>query len=50
MLKKKPSQKDIELKEFIKAGGRKGAKVDFNEILKRAVKPKIDTMPTKKPK
>jgi len=37
--KKKRPQKDEKLQIFLKSGGRKGAEVDFNEILKRATKP-----------
>jgi len=43
--KKRPA-KDIELKEFLKAGGRSGAETDFDAILKRAAKPSS----AKKPK
>ncbi len=45
MPKKKTIKKDAELKYFIKAGGRKNAETDFNEILKKASKPKKDTKP-----
>jgi hypothetical protein len=36
--KRRPG-KDKQLQEFLKAGGRSGAEVDFDAILKRAVKP-----------
>jgi hypothetical protein len=42
MPKKKLPQQDSNLKAFIKSGGRKNAETDFNEILKRAVKPKTN--------
>ncbi len=38
--KKQPIPKDKKLKDFIKKGGREGAKEDFFELLKRAAKPK----------
>jgi len=36
--RKRPA-KDTQLQEFLKAGGRNGAQVDFDAILKRAAKP-----------
>ena len=39
MQKKKRPAKDKELAEFLKAGGRQGAEVDFDAILKKAVQP-----------
>jgi hypothetical protein len=50
MPKKKLSKNDVALKAFIKSGGRDNAETDFNEILKRAVKHKRDSKPTKKTK
>lgn len=50
MPNKKISEKDVQLKAFIKAGGRKGAEADFNEILKRATKPKKASKPADKSK
>jgi hypothetical protein len=47
---KKSKPKDTELKAFIKSGGRSGAEADFNQILKRAVKPKKASKPTDKSK
>lgn len=44
---KKPKPKDTELKAFIKSGGCTGAEADFNQLLKRAVKPKKDDNPYK---
>ena len=35
--KKKSSHKDKKLKDFLKKGGRTGAKLDFFTLLKRAV-------------
>ncbi|HEY1645778.1 MAG TPA: hypothetical protein VGF75_05415 [Candidatus Saccharimonadales bacterium] len=49
MPNKKIQAKDIKLKAFLKDGGRKGAESDFNTILKRAVKPKVNK-PADKPK
>ena len=49
MPNKKLSSKDQELKDFIKAGGRKGAEANFNAILKKAVKP-VKKKPETKPK
>lgn len=40
MPKKKPLAGDQPLQDFIKAGGRSHAEADFNDILKRAIKPK----------
>lgn len=41
MTKKKVLKpKDKNLKEFLKRGGREGAKEDFFDLLKRAAKPK----------
>jgi len=40
MPKKPVPKQDLRLKTFIKAGGRKDAETDFNQLLKRAVKPK----------
>lgn len=40
MPKKKNVPQDTKLKAFIKTGGRKGVEADFNQILKRATKPK----------
>ncbi|HSW88867.1 MAG TPA: hypothetical protein VLG12_06920 [Candidatus Saccharimonadales bacterium] len=39
MEKKNIIIKDKKLKEFFKKGGRKGAKKDFFELLKRAARP-----------
>jgi hypothetical protein len=39
MTRKKFSIKDKEIKALLKNGGRKGAKKDFFELLKRAVSP-----------
>ena len=39
MPNKKRSAKDTQLQEFLKAGGRSGAEIDFDVILKRAAKP-----------
>ncbi|HSW96298.1 MAG TPA: hypothetical protein VLF89_00580 [Candidatus Saccharimonadales bacterium] len=39
MVKKRIIMKDKKLKDFFKKGGRKGAKKDFLELLKRAAKP-----------
>ncbi len=50
MPKKKIIKQDVELKAFIKAGGRKGAESDFNELLKRAAKPKKDNKSVDKTK
>jgi hypothetical protein len=50
MPKKKTIKKDTELKDFIKSGGRKNAETDFNEILKKASKPKKHTKPKEKTK
>lgn len=47
MSDKKSKPKDTELKAFIKSGGRTGAETNFNQILKRAVKP---SKPAKKSK
>ncbi len=38
MIKKKIVIKDKEIKDLVKKGGRKGAKKDFFELLKRASK------------
>lgn len=48
MPNKKPLLKDKSLKDFLKSGGRKGAETDFNNILKKAVKPKGGKPPEKK--
>ena len=42
MPKNNTPKKDTELKDFIKSGGRKNAEADFNDILKRAVKPAMN--------
>jgi hypothetical protein len=42
MPNKKTPKRDTMLKAFIKSGGRKNAEADFNDILKRAAKPKSD--------
>ena len=47
---KKPKPQDTELNAFIKSGGRTGVEPDFNQILKRAVKPKKAAKPTDKNK
>jgi hypothetical protein len=39
MTKKRFTIKDKEIKALLKNGGRKGAKKDFFELLKRAVRP-----------
>lgn len=50
MKKRQFSKKDVELKTFIKSGGRSGAEVDFNKILQRAVKPTKDSRSSHKKK
>jgi hypothetical protein len=50
MAVKKALNKDKELKEFIKSGGRKNAENDFDTILKLASKPKTVTNPLQKKK
>ena len=37
--KKKQTQKEEKIKEWLKKGGREGAKADFLTLLKKAVKP-----------
>ncbi|HUD07030.1 MAG TPA: hypothetical protein VMR34_04025 [Candidatus Saccharimonadales bacterium] len=47
MPNKKTQKKDSKLKAFIKSGGRKDAEAAFDEILKRATKPKIKNKSSK---